>query len=227
MCTLQYLCLCTYLVCVCDEPINQTVCVCVWPASHLSSPALPRKHPLNSASASLSSPLCCTLGSPPSQPSPLRGLLSATLSPGVVLSLSATPGGETSPVLPTGSSPPFPHHPHRGFVLVSLLPSVFCQVALLTPRLRWPEVTRREGRSPETSPTARRARGQCPGGGSEGAMGRGAHARGGDTSPTAGRHPGLPPASELSRRQDPGPPMSLGLSPVSLERRPGETLFVL
>lgn len=44
MCTLQYLCLCTYLVCVCNEPINQTVCV--WPGFHLSSPCPSKKTPL-------------------------------------------------------------------------------------------------------------------------------------------------------------------------------------
>lgn len=139
---------------------------------------------------SLSSPLCCTLGCPSPPPSLLRGLLSAPLSPGVALSLSAAPGGETGPVLPTGSSPPLPRHPHRGFLLVSLFSSVCCQVALLTPCLCWPEVTHREGRSRQgTSPTARRAGGQRPGE-SEDVMGQG----------------GLVPGEETHRRRQDGPP---------------------
>lgn len=31
ICTLEYLCLCTYSVCVFNEPINKTACAATWP----------------------------------------------------------------------------------------------------------------------------------------------------------------------------------------------------
>lgn len=114
MCTLQYLCLCTYLVCVCDEPINQTVCV-GGPGSCLSSPHLLRKHPLGLCFCVpvLSSLLYFGVPLPPAQPPPWASL-SPSFSRGGVESVSRPRRGDW-PCASHWKLPAAPPSPSRRF----------------------------------------------------------------------------------------------------------------